>query len=504
MALTPGFYAGISSSGSNNLSSIATQYGATAPTNPTFGQMWVDTTNPNALVSYVWMEPGNWSKISDGTTNTFVDLSEPTGDLEAGDTWYNSGTNTFSVYDGTAWRAVGDAAAGQSTSVISYTFEPAVGPEGALYYNTTNNRFYVSNGTTWNRIAEGQYANSNSIVSLSAPATRPDGDALQVGDNWIDIGSNAFNFWNGSAWVRISSATAGDSHSFYLPDPPTTRPDNTPLVSGDIWIDSDNGFAYTWAGTVWSPINSSGYTDTNSILADTAPTVRVNGFSLEMGDIWVDSTNGSTYYWDGAAWVGIHALAPDSHSFASPVAPAIRPNGDPIEDGDQWVDIVTGRLYYYYSAAWHPTADTHAFYDNGVPALVTRPNGGLLEPGDRYIDGDDGTEYYFSGGSWLPVVSTEIHAMLPDGDIDVRSGDYFTLSMTGDTTLTFTNPASLPKVSKITLILNTNGFNVTWPAGVKWANSTPPVLSGGEDVLEFFSVDAGTTWYGTFKSYNAG
>jgi hypothetical protein len=202
MAITPGFYSNLSNTGAgSNLAAIATVYGPTAPTSPGFGQIWVDTTNPSAPLSYVWVDPGEWRKISDGTTNTFVSNDAPVGDLDVGDTWYEGDTGVFYVWDGGAWRPVsGGGGAGGTTAIISYTTEPAIGAEGAVYYNSTTNAFYISDGTQWTEVLQAPDQDTNSIVALTPSVTRVNGDPLQAGDNWIDTSTNSFNFWDGTQW----------------------------------------------------------------------------------------------------------------------------------------------------------------------------------------------------------------------------------------------------------------------------------------------------------------
>lgn len=48
-----------------------------------------------------------------------------------------------------------------------------------------------------------------------------------------------------------------------------------------------------------------------------------------------------------------------------------------------------------------------------------------------------------------------------------------------------------------TLVLTNGGaHNVTWPSSFKWAGGTPPLLmASGIDVITFFTIDGGTTYY---------
>jgi hypothetical protein len=80
---------------------------------------------------------------------------------------------------------------------------------------------------------------------------------------------------------------------------------------------------------------------------------------------------------------------------------------------------------------------------------------------------------------------------------NVDTGGAFSLTMTGNTTFTFSGAASGYSQSFI-LQLTGNGSTVTWPTSVDWASGTAPdaPASGETDILVFWTRDGGTTWYG--------
>ena len=84
-------------------------------------------------------------------------------------------------------------------------------------------------------------------------------------------------------------------------------------------------------------------------------------------------------------------------------------------------------------------------------------------------------------------------------DIDLTLGNV--VSATVDTStneFTFSNPSATGKSCSFTLILTNGGSQtVNWPTTVDWAGGSAPTLtSSGIDVLTFFTLDAGTIWYG--------
>lgn len=84
-------------------------------------------------------------------------------------------------------------------------------------------------------------------------------------------------------------------------------------------------------------------------------------------------------------------------------------------------------------------------------------------------------------------------------DIDLTLGNVITaLVSTGTETFTFSNPTASDEGCGFTLVLTNGGSQtVNWPGSVDWAGGNAPSLTAaGIDVLCFFTVTGGTTWYG--------
>ena len=84
---------------------------------------------------------------------------------------------------------------------------------------------------------------------------------------------------------------------------------------------------------------------------------------------------------------------------------------------------------------------------------------------------------------------------------NVDNGGMFSLTMTGNTTFTFSG-ASSGYIQGFVLQLTGNGSTVTWPSSVKWAGGTAPdaPANGETDILVFVTRDGGTNWYGALSS----
>ena len=82
--------------------------------------------------------------------------------------------------------------------------------------------------------------------------------------------------------------------------------------------------------------------------------------------------------------------------------------------------------------------------------------------------------------------------------VDCATGSYFTKTITGATTFTFTNVPSGVAYA-FTFEVTLNGSNaITWPGSVKWPADTAPTITDGKtQVFVFLTDDGGTRWRGS-------
>lgn len=81
-------------------------------------------------------------------------------------------------------------------------------------------------------------------------------------------------------------------------------------------------------------------------------------------------------------------------------------------------------------------------------------------------------------------------------DVDCSAGNYFTKTINGASTFTFSNaPAS--RAYLFTLELTVTSGAATWPAAVQWPGGTAPTLGTTKtSLLMFVTDDGGTRWRG--------
>ncbi len=103
-------------------------------------------------------------------------------------------------------------------------------------------------------------------------------------------------------------------------------------------------------------------------------------------------------------------------------------------------------------------------------------------------------------------VGRVLNTVAAAGTTETLAGDTYNIhDVTLDENVTFTFTTSAT-VAQFTLILRQDGSggnSVTWPASVKWHSATAPTIlttASAVHVLEFLTVDAGTTWRGFLAS----
>lgn len=92
----------------------------------------------------------------------------------------------------------------------------------------------------------------------------------------------------------------------------------------------------------------------------------------------------------------------------------------------------------------------------------------------------------------------EVKVAMAANNIDLATGNLFTKSLSGASTLTVSNvPASGTLASFLLDLTDGGSAAITWWSGMKWASGTAPTLTAsGRDVLGFYTHDGGTTWTG--------
>ena len=133
-------------------------------------------------------------------------------------------------------------------------------------------------------------------------------------------------------------------------------------------------------------------------------------------------------------------------------------------------------------------ADTVARLPLGSAGQVLRVNSGATAP------------------EWAAQSGLVVNTVAAAGSTETLAGDTYNVhDVTLDESVEFTFTTSAT-VAQFTLILRqdvSGGNSVTWPGSVKWHSLTAPTIlttASAVHVLEFLTVDTGTTWRGFLAS----
>ena len=105
-----------------------------------------------------------------------------------------------------------------------------------------------------------------------------------------------------------------------------------------------------------------------------------------------------------------------------------------------------------------------------------------------------------TGGTMTGAITAlrETKVAMGANNIDLATGNVFTKTITGATTLTVSNVLASGNANSFILELTNGGaYAITWFSGIKWSGGTVPTLTAsGVDILGFYSHDGGTTYRG--------
>ena len=161
--------------------------------------------------------------------------------------------------------------------------------------------------------------------------------------------------------------------------------------------------------------------------------------------------------------------------------PATGRDGEPLVAGNAYVNTATGYLRAYNGAAWMQSLSANA----GVLSLNGQDGALTL----KTIGGQA-----ITGAGDIPLTTAAAVAVAAL-DIDCSAGVYFTKTIAGNTTFTFSNPPASGAAYAFVLELTHTSGTVSWPAAVRWPDNLAPTLTASRTHLFVFTTDdAGARW----------
>jgi len=144
----------------------------------------------------------------------------------------------------------------------------------------------------------------------------------------------------------------------------------------------------------------------------------------------------------------------------------------------------TGKAYYAHGGAWVELGN-----QTDVAAALPKSGGtmsGLVNMADQIVQ--------------RPVLKDYAETKVAMGSataVNLENGNVFSKTISGTTTLTFTNPSSAAATSFSLILTNGGSATLNFPSAVDWSAATAPTLTtSGIDILTFTTIDGGNIWYG--------
>ena len=143
---------------------------------------------------------------------------------------------------------------------------------------------------------------------------------------------------------------------------------------------------------------------------------------------------------------------------------------------------------------------TTAFVNAEIAADLTAAIGSTVQAYDADTAKRDTTNTYtqlqtMNAGLSVDGPYKQVAEAVGSTAIDLSTGNYFTKTISGNTTFTFSNPPSSGTVGSFTLELTHSSGTVTWPSSVKFPADTAPTLTTGKTHLFIFVTDDGGSRY---------
>lgn len=115
-----------------------------------------------------------------------VNLSGDPASGNAGELYYNTGTNGYKFYNGSAWSELGGGGGVEVSSTI-----PAVGADGSLYFNTTDYTLNIAIGGVWLQVGSVASASGGDASTSTFDGTFDGGSSSTASfDMTVDGGSS--------------------------------------------------------------------------------------------------------------------------------------------------------------------------------------------------------------------------------------------------------------------------------------------------------------------------
>ncbi|MGG6231941.1 hypothetical protein [Tenacibaculum sp. SDUM215027] len=153
---------------------------------------------------------------------------------------------------------------------------------GALVFNTDQDCVFMYDGTSWISLCDGNSGNTRESIKVTTSSTPPSDN--NIGDFWINNTlNNTTSIWDGTNWISIDNNPRKGNGS---PNA-STAPNPTP---GDVYVDTTTGIIYAYDGTTWVTSNATPSAN-NGLFINASNTIQLGGILIQPTTIETNATN---------------------------------------------------------------------------------------------------------------------------------------------------------------------------------------------------------------------
>ena len=141
---------------------------------------------------------------------------------------------------------------------------------------------------------------------------------------------------------------------------------------------------------------------------------------------------------------------------------------------------------FYLTTAWDISTGTYTGVSFRVNAQETSP-----------IDltfSDSGSKMYVIGTTNDTIF--QYSTVADSVTMDLSTGTYFSFSVNGATSVSFTNPPASGLAIAFVAEVTGDGSSIVWPSSIKWNSGVAPTATASKELYTFITVDGGATYYG--------